>query len=72
MNFDFYVIRVRVVICFFVRCFSGDLFNVCRIVSVWGRGFNNNYSVFDGDYFIIFCYIDSGLDYVILKDIFFK
>lgn len=72
MNSDLQVIRVRVVICPLVRCLSGDPLNVCRTVSVWGRGFNNDHSVLDGDHPTIPCYTDSGLDHVTLKDISFK
>lgn len=72
MNSDLQVIRVRVVICPLVRCLSGDPLNVCRTMSVWGRGFNNDHSVLDGDHPTIPCYTDSGLDHVTLKDIFFK
>lgn len=72
MNSDLQVIRVCVVICPLVRCLSGDPLNVCRTMSVWGRGFNNDHSVLDGDHPTIPCYTDSGLDHVTLKDIFFK
>lgn len=72
MNSDLHVIRVSVVICPLVRCLGGDPLNVGRIVSVWGRGFNNDHSVLHGDHPTIPCYTDSGLDHITLKDILYK